>query len=228
MLEHSSSPLHGPDGYDDLQVVVPLAIAAPVDRLFPLCCPVQEYLWIPAWRCELLHCPQGRVEVGCRFREVLSAPFLLRAGHGKTTWIAILHEPAAHRVHFQLDNEVSSSLYKIEMADDGAVGTRVVLDLTCRATNDRGRALLAHGGARRIRAMLELLGAMLRHYGEQGVMVGPAAVVLAVLHSDLDFGDKLRLARSQLAMLHLHDPDRQRFFANHGRRGGEARPESRT
>jgi hypothetical protein len=204
---------------NSLQVAVAGVIAAPVDRVFPLCCPVQEYWWIPGWRCELLHCPQDRVEVGCQFREVLSAPFLMRAGRGKTTWTAIRHEPAEHRLHFVLDNEVSSSLYKIEMIDDGAGGTRVHLDLTFRAAGERGRALIAQGAERRIHAMLGLLAAMLQHYCEHGVMLHPAALVLLVLRSrDLHLGDKLRLARSQLSMLLLPDRDRRRLFSHRGGR----------
>lgn len=189
-------------------------IAAPVDRVFPLCCPVEEYRWIPGWRCELVHCPHGRVELGCVFREVLSAPFLMGTGRGKTTWTAVVHDPAEHRVHFRLDNAVSSSLYRIELAADGAGATRCALRFDYRATTERGRALVARGAAGRIAVMLGLLAEMLGHYAERGEMIPFASVVRRVVHADeLALHDKVRLAQSQLAMWHLRDPDRARFFS---------------
>jgi hypothetical protein len=199
---------------DVVRVVHEDVIAAPVGVVFPLCCPVREYAWIPGWRCQLLHCPNDRVERGCRFREVLSAPFLLGAGRGWTTWTAIVHEPAEHKLHFRLDNEVSSSLYKIEMAAAAAGGTRVRLDLAYHATCERGRAHVAQGADRRIRGMLTLLSAMLKHYCERGVSLRIPALARQVLRSDsLLLGDKLRLARSQVSMLLLRDPDRRRVLA---------------
>ena len=44
-------------GSDSLQVEYETRIAAPVDAVFPLACPVEEYKWIPGWKCDLVHCP---------------------------------------------------------------------------------------------------------------------------------------------------------------------------
>ena len=64
-------------GSDSLQVDYETRIAAPVDSVFPLACPVEEYKWIPGWKCDLVHCPNQQVEQGTVFDEYSSAPFLV-------------------------------------------------------------------------------------------------------------------------------------------------------
>jgi hypothetical protein len=64
-------------GSDALQVDYETRIAAPVDSVFPLACPVEEYKWIPGWKCDLVHCPNQQVEQGTVFDEYSSAPFLV-------------------------------------------------------------------------------------------------------------------------------------------------------
>ena len=50
--------------------VIPVSIKAPVDQVFPLACPVEEYKWILGWKCNLIHCPNDRVERGTIFSEI--------------------------------------------------------------------------------------------------------------------------------------------------------------
>ncbi len=90
------------------RTVIPVSIKAPVEKVFPLVCPVEEYKWIPNWKCNLIHCPNNRVELGTVFEEGSSAPFLMGRFHGKTTWTAITHDPENYKVHFRLDNANSS------------------------------------------------------------------------------------------------------------------------
>ena len=103
--------------------VSPVSINAPVEEVFPLACPVEEYRWIPGWRCNLVHCPNDRAELGTVFDEIFSAPFLLGSFQGKTRWTVTMHSPEDHRIHFRLDNKSSSSIYRIELEDDGDGGT---------------------------------------------------------------------------------------------------------
>ena len=98
-----------------ITVMVQQYINAPVQEVFPLACPVMEYKWIPGWKCELIHCPNGHVELGCIFNEISSAPVLADSIAQKTTWTAVLYEPDNFRVHYRLVNKISSSLYKIEL-----------------------------------------------------------------------------------------------------------------
>ena len=64
-------PARGMAGSDSLQVDYEARIAAPVDSVFLLACPVEEYKWIPGWKCDLVHCPNQRVEQGTVFDEAL-------------------------------------------------------------------------------------------------------------------------------------------------------------
>lgn len=196
-----------------LQVVYECSIKAGVDKVFPLCCPVQEYKWIDGWKCQLVFCPNDRVEEGTVFREILSAPFLLGTSSGKTTWRAVLYEPEHHRLHFSLVNDVSSSLYKIELSSDDVGATRVRLDLSYRPTSAKGRRVVASRGPEKIRTMLMIIAEMLRHYCETGRRLDALSVTKLALRADcLTLTDDLRLGLNKLAMIHMKDPDRRRFL----------------
>ena len=188
-------------------------ISAPPETVFPLCCPVEEYKWIPGWKCHLVHCPNDKVEFGTVFREIFSAPFLLGKVSGETTWTAVLHEPENYRVHFKLENAHSSSLYKIELADDGSGGTTSTLELTYRALDDAGNALAANALQEKIEIMLELLGLMLKTYCEKGRMISSLELQKAVsAERVLSLAQKVRMGMNRLMMLHFRDQDRARFM----------------
>ncbi|MFQ5415698.1 MAG: hypothetical protein ACE5FL_01495 [Myxococcota bacterium] len=77
-------------------------INAPVDRVFPLACPDEEYKWIDEWTCDLVYSESGKVEDGCIFTEKRSVPMLHDSDDGATTWYTVLHDPDGFRVHFVL------------------------------------------------------------------------------------------------------------------------------
>ena len=188
-------------------------ISAPPETVFPLCCPVEEYKWIPGWKCQLRHCPNDKVEFGTVFREIFSAPFLLGRASGETTWTAVLHEPENYRLHFKLENAHSSSLYKIELEDDGSGGTTSRLELTYRALDERGAALAENALQEKIEIMLELIGVMLKTYCETGRMISLSELQKAVSTvRGLSLADKVRMGMNRLFMLHTKDQDRARFM----------------
>jgi hypothetical protein len=188
-------------------------ISAPPQTVFPLCCPVEEYKWIPGWKCHLVHCPNDKVELGTVFREIFSAPFLLGRASGETTWTAVLHEPENYRVHFKLENAHSSSLYKIELEDDGSGGTSSILEFTYRALDDAGNTLAENALQEKIERMLELIGLMLKTYCETGRMISFLELQKAVSAvRGLSLAQKLRMAMNRLMMLHMKDQDRARFM----------------
>ena len=154
-----------------MQVTQEGRIDAPVDRVFPLACPYEEYKWIDGWDCEILYSESGKVEDGCIFTERLSAPLLHDAEGGVTTWYAVLHDPDDFRLHFVLLTDISIIKYKIEMeaAADGA--TQATLDLVLTARNERGNAFIDGDGREKVSAMLTGLGHMLKHYSETGAML---------------------------------------------------------
>jgi hypothetical protein len=196
-----------------IRVVREEEIKAPAAELFPLACPVMEYAWIPGWKCELLHCPNGRVEEGTMFREMMSAPVLTGSPFGKTTWTAVLHDEPGRRVHYKLENRVSSSLNKIEMTAAGPASTILKFDFTCEALNAKGMKILAESGAEKIGFMLGLLAAMMKHYAERGEMLGAAERKRMVLGFPFFTArDKFRLILNEIAMRNMRDENRTRFL----------------
>jgi hypothetical protein len=66
---------------------------APPDRVFPLLCPVREYDWIAAWRCEMVHTSTGFAAPDCVFKTDL------REGETPMTWVVSRYEPV-RRIEF--------------------------------------------------------------------------------------------------------------------------------
>lgn len=190
---------------DKAKIVLPVHINAPVEKVFPLCCPVEEYRWIPGWKCHLIHCPNDKVELGTVFSEVSSAPFLLSSFKGKTTWTAILHDPAHYKLHFRLYNKKSSSLYKIELQDDGRGGTAGNLDFTCNAINEKDTGYNGKNTAKKILVMLSTISTMLQHYCEAGNMLTFKELQKIVLsESRLSTMDKIRIGLNRMVVLAMH------------------------
>ena len=198
---------------DSVQANYETRIAAPVESVFPLACPVEEYRWIPGWKCDLVHCPNGRVEQGTVFDEYSSAPFLVGKAWAKTTWTAVLHEPDRHRVHYAIKNVASDSLYKIEFSDDGSAGTLAHLNFRYSASGPRGRMVIRNRGEAKIELMLRILAIMLRHYCESGELVPRNHIARLVATSNaLTIADRARLLMNTLAMAGKRDPLRQRYL----------------
>jgi len=193
--------------------VFPVSIKAPVDQVFPLASPVEEYKWIPGWKCNLIHCPNDRVELGTVFSEISSAPFLMGSFQGKTTWTVVLYDPESYKIHFRLDNKNSSSIYKIELKDNGEGGTEGKLDFTFGATNRRGNKLVENNLEGKIYIMLSILHAMLQHYCETNEMLPSSDLQNLILaEQSLSFMDKIRMGLNRFAVSKMKDKDRGRFM----------------
>ena len=101
--------------------VLPVSINAPVDEVFPLACPVKEYLWIPGWKCNLIHCPNERVELGTVLSELSSTRFL-------TQCMDVDQTVAEDQAWTSLDSERASQrrvlIVHVERATGGFIGVR--------------------------------------------------------------------------------------------------------
>jgi hypothetical protein len=196
-----------------IQVNYATRVDAPVEAVFPLCCPVEEYKWIPGWKCDLVHCPNERVEQGTVFDEYSSAPFLMGKAWGKTTWTAVLHDPEQHRVHYELKNVASDSLYKIELSDNGSSGTLAQLDFRYSAITPLGLKVIRNRGEAKIELMLRILTELLRNYCERGGVARPGRIARLIATSDaLTAADRIRLFVNGFAMARKRDSFRQRYM----------------
>ena len=193
--------------------VLPVSIKAPVDQVFPLASPVEEYKWIPGWKCNLIHCPNDRVELGTIFSEISSAPFLMGSFQGRTTWTVVMYDPVSYRIHFRLDNKNSSSIYKIELQDNGKGGTEGRLDFTFNSTNQKGNRLVAKNLEGKIQVMLALLNAMLQHYCETNEKISSSGLQRMIsAEPRLSVMDKMLMGLNRLAVSNMKDKDRGRFI----------------
>jgi hypothetical protein len=160
-----------------------------------------------------VHCPNERVERGTVFDEYFSAPFLIGKAWGKTTWSAVLHDPEQHRVHYALKNVASDSLYKIELIDDGSDGTLAQLDFRYSAITPLGLKVIRSRGEAKIKLMLQILMALLRHYCERGEVASSGRIARLIATSDaLDTADRIRLFVNRLAMARKPDSFKQRYM----------------
>ncbi|MDH3622492.1 MAG: hypothetical protein OES69_05360 [Myxococcales bacterium] len=198
---------------DSIQVSYATRVHAPIEAVFPLCCPVEEYKWIPGWKCDLVHCPNERVEQGTVFDEYSSAPFLMGKAWGKTTWTAVLHDPEQHRVHYELKNVASDSLYKIELSDNGSDGTLAQLDFRYSAITPLGLKVIRNRGEAKIELMLQILTELLRNYCERGGVARPGRIARVIATSDaLTAADRIRLFVNGFAMARKRDSFRRRYM----------------
>ena len=187
-------------------------INAQVQNVFPLACPVMEYKWIPGWKCELIHCPNGHVELGTIFNEIFSAPVLADSIAQTTTWTAVLYEPDRYRIHYRLDNKISSSLYKIEFEADLSGRTKYRIELTYSPLNEKGRHNMEKDGVKKIQLMLSVLSLMLKHYCERGEMIKSSEIMkLGLRFKQITVKARIRLLLNQWVMRVAKDEDRKRF-----------------
>jgi hypothetical protein len=171
-----------------IRVELNQTIDAPVQEVFPLACPVMEYKWIPDWKCELIHCPNGQAELGVIFKEIFSAPILADSVAQRTTWTAVLYEPEKYRVHYKLDN------------------------MTYIPINKRGIAAMEKGGKAKIKLMLSILSLMLKHYCEKGEMVKTSEILkLASQVEEMTTKDRIRSLLNKLLRMVVQDDDRKKF-----------------
>lgn len=187
-------------------------INAQIQEVFPLCCPVMEYKWIPGWKCEIIHFPNGHIEQGCIFNEIYSAPILADSVAQKTTWSTVLHDPNMYRVHFRLDNKISSSLYKIEFEADASGNTKYRLELTYSPINEKGIQNMENAGEVKIKIMLSVLSRNLKYFCEHGEMLNPAKIMkMGKSFKKISLKFKILMLLNKLMMLAMKDEDKKRY-----------------
>ena len=146
-----------------------VTIQAPIDEIFPLACPIEEYKWIDGWKCEMIYSEGGKNENNCIFSEETSAPALFPStGLGSTIWYTTLWDTEGHRVHFALITSLSVAKFEIEMQDQGGGNTLVQWGFTVTALNEEGNHHVGDATAAGMTGMMTFLGDSLKHYCESG------------------------------------------------------------
>lgn len=86
-----------------------LSVEAPVEKVFPLLCPVREYEWIPDWSCRMLYSQSGVAEKGAVFTTGEN-PI------GRLLWTCTVFEPPKRVEYLLTRGSGFSTILELELA----------------------------------------------------------------------------------------------------------------
>lgn len=199
---------------DSISVKYEVLINAPVIDVFPLTCPVMEYKWANGWKCDLINCPNGYVELGCVFKEIMTAPIFMGNICGKTTWTNIKSDTNNFQRYYELKNKISTILWKIEMFPQENSSTKVIIENVYKANTKKAEKLIKNDLSKKLYLVLSMLGTELKYYCENGKMMSSSEVMKFAKKADFfTVSDKFRLVLNKLAMAMMRDNDKKRFLA---------------
>jgi hypothetical protein len=188
-------------------------INAPLDKVFPLPCPVQEYYWIEAWKCELIHCPNGKNEEGVIFYEIMSSPFLTGKVGKKTKWTTLLYDTVNHKIHFKWENYISESIFKVEFDIINEATTQCEFFLEYNIINEKGMKAIKENTQYNIDFMIAGLLNMLKYYSENGTCFKSSkSPELKDFLKTLTFKEKLVFIGNRIKMGLTNDKNRKLFL----------------
>jgi hypothetical protein len=148
-------------------------IAAPVEDIFPLACPVEELKWIDRWEYNLIYSESGRNENNCIFSERMSTQhFFGPECTEPTCWITTKYDREEHAVHFViLFGTDLAGKYEIAMHEEAEGKTHVTLHMVMTSLTGKGRQMFDNSIIEKTRIMLSFIGQSLKHYCEQGTIL---------------------------------------------------------
>lgn len=116
-------------------------------------------------------------------------------------------------MHYELQNLVSFSLYKLEFDEIGPHRTRFRMDLTYESINRGGNVVTRNHGGEKIGFMPTMLASLLKYYCENGKKI-PAMEMkkMALNYKCFTMKDKCLLVLNEFAMRFMRDDNRKRFF----------------
>ncbi len=150
-------------------------IAAPVEEVFPLYCPVREVDWVAGWSPLSVWSRSGLVEADCVFET--------EAGGDRSIWVVTRHDPEALRVEmWKITPEVTACKLEIaleRLAAGGAKtgrderggtapGTRVTVAYSHTSLGPRGDALVADFTEEAFGAFMDRWEAAMAHWFRTG------------------------------------------------------------
>ena len=196
-----------------VNVTIKDTVDVKAEEYFKLICPVREYDWIPGWKCEIIHYPEGHMSEGVIFDEISSSLYLTGEVGEKTKWTCLVHDPKNYRVHFSLDNVASSSLYRIEAKPIGENKIEYTLNLTYKPLNLQGENVIKNNGTFKIKYMLTLLSLLIKHYLENGSQLEYSKIIKTVSKfKHLTLVDFIKFAISRKKMESMQDVDRIKYL----------------
>ena len=134
-----------------------MIINAPIDKVFPLLCPVREHDWIPTWNADILWSVSGLAEEGAVFKT------------GNETWIITDYVPMK-TVNFVRYNPDVVTRLKIEVSEKHGK-TQMLWTQSQVGTTESGNIEVAEQKADGFSGMVKSLEAMMTYYLMSGNMI---------------------------------------------------------
>ena len=146
-------------------------VAAPLEAVFPLLCPVREYEWIETWRGKLVYSDSGLAELDCVFT---NAHF---EGIGQETWTCSRYEPPSRIDYVRMSPH---TVIRLELTlEPAGAGTKVTAMFVTTAVDREGDDLLKDFDTATCQRHFQPCFLMLDHYLRTNVML-PAREALAL------------------------------------------------
>lgn len=109
-------------------------LPASPEAVFPLLCPVREYDWIPAWKCEVIYTNCGHAELGC----VFTTDF--KDHSGPETWVVSAYEKN-RLIGFVKTGQHSTARYNVSL-EPNQTGSIIKWDQEITSLDEHGALLL--------------------------------------------------------------------------------------
>lgn len=137
----------------------------PIDKVFPLLCPVREKDWLDGWDYKMIHSKSGLIEKDC----VFTTPH-----HGAldTVWQVTQHDPLRFRIEF-LRVTPGENVVKIQIAlfEKGPESTEARITYKYTALSDAQNKFLKEELESQFKSSMEWWEKAINYYLKNGVML---------------------------------------------------------
>lgn len=142
-------------------------IKTPLEKVFPLLCPVEELKWIDNWQYQLVYTDSGVNENNCIFTENISG-LVLFDSHATITWITTLYDPNSRIQFVLICGDMAVIKFDIELRDqDNGISSIqfkfIYTSLKEDVVDDKTEGKLM--------TILTFLATSLKHYCETGELL---------------------------------------------------------
>ncbi|MFO7665699.1 MAG: hypothetical protein R6V76_03690 [Desulfobacterales bacterium] len=139
-------------------------IKAPMEKIFPLLCPVEELKWIDNWQYQLVYSESSVNENNCIFRENMSGLILFDSPI-TITWITTLYDPDSRIQFVLMCGEMAVIKFDIELRDQGNGSSSIQFKFTYTSLKEDTVDETTKG---KLMTILVFLTTSLKYYCETG------------------------------------------------------------
>jgi hypothetical protein len=141
-------------------------LAAPVETVFPLLCPVREVEWAIGWDPSVVMTTSGVAELDC--------VFVTSAGPDEAVWVVSAYQPPSHVEFFKFTAGHSVARISIDLRPEGAQASAAEVTYAYTALGPRGAGFLREFTPANYLQFMQAWEAELNHYLRTGAKLAAA------------------------------------------------------